>query len=263
MPEWKLNSLRVTLSRFFNFLYWRTGVKFFRIISNMLIRGLAVKIDDVVLILTNISDLLGQARPDYEKAVFDYVINYVSGEGRGKDQIVFIDVGANIGRYSLFLAKKFPKINVVAIEPDPEAFLALTKGIKINGLNNVIALNVAAFDIDGFVTIYRKRSPSISSIVDKENAFQTVKVVARCLDSIIKELGINQVDIVKIDVEGAELYVLRGFGNSIIKFKPRIIIEIKEFNRKEAFKFFEEVNYVCHHIPELSEYFICVPKSYR
>jgi FkbM family methyltransferase len=263
MPMWKLGGLRITLSRFFNFLYWRTGVEFFKIVSNMLIRGLAVKIDDVVLILTNISDLDEQARPDYEKAVFDYIIDYVYGEGCRKDKIVFIDVGANIGRYSLFLAKKFPKVNVVAIEPDPEAFLALVKGIKINGLNNVIALNAAAFDIDGFVTLYRKRSPSISSIVNKENAFQAIKVVSRRLDSIIKELGINQVDIVKIDVEGAEFYVLHGFRNGITRFKPRIIIEIKEFNKKEVFKFFEEVNYTCHHIPEdkSGEYFICVPKS--
>jgi len=263
MPAWKLSSLRITLSRFFNLLYWRTGVKFFRIVSNMLIRGLAVKIDDVVLILTNISDLDEQARPDYEKAVFDYIIDYVYSEGCRKDKIVFIDVGANIGRYSLFLAKKFPKVNVVAIEPGPEAFLALVKGIKINGLNNVIALNVAAFDIDGFVTLYRKHSPSISSIVSKENAFQAIKVASRRLDSIIKELDINQVDIVKIDVEGAELHVLQGFRSSITRFKPRIIIEIKEFNRKEVFKLFEEIDYMCHHIPEdeLDEYFICVPKS--
>jgi len=65
------------------------------------------------------------------------------------------------------------------------------------------------------------------------------------------------VDWVKIDVEGAELHVLRGFENDITRFKPKIIIEVKEFNRKGVFEFFKEVNYACHHIPEdeSGEYF--------
>jgi hypothetical protein len=56
---------------------------------------------------------------------------------------------------------------------------------------------------------------------------------------------------------------LRGFKDSIVKFKPKIIIEVKEFNRKEVFEFFEEVNYTCHRIPEdeSGEYFICAPRS--
>jgi FkbM family methyltransferase len=149
------------------------------------------------------------------------------------------------------------------VEPDPEAYSALVKGIKINDLNNVIALNVAASDVDGFVTLFRKRSPSISSIVDKTHVIETIRVRARRLDNIIQELNVNSVDIVKIDVEGAELHVLRGFKDSIVKFKPMIIIEVKEFNRREAFKFFEEVNYTCHHIPEdeSGEYFICTPRN--
>jgi hypothetical protein len=88
-------------------------------------------------------------------------------------------------------------------------------------------------------------------------------VEARPLDYVVNELGLKRVDWVKIDVEGAELHVLRGFKDSIVKFKPKIIIEVKEFNRKEVFEFFEEVNYTCHHTPEdeSGEYFICTPRS--
>ena len=79
----------------------------------------------------------------------------------------------------------------------------------------------------------------------------------------VNGLGIKRVGWVKIDVEGAELHVLREFRNGITRFKPRIVIEIKEFNKREVFKFFEEVNYVCHHIPEdeSGEYFICIPRE--
>lgn len=57
--------------------------------------------------------------------------------------------------------------------------------------------------------------------------------------------------------------MLRGFRNGIARFRPRAIIEVKEFNREGVFSFFREVNYECKHIPEdeSGEYFICVPKS--
>jgi hypothetical protein len=98
--------------------------------------------------------------------------------------------------------------------------------------------------------------PGIGRLMKVEN------VEAKPLDDVVNELGIKRVEWVKIDVEGAELHVLRGFRNSIIRFKPRIIIEIKEFNKEKVFKFFGEVDYVCRHIPEdeSGEYFICIPR---
>jgi len=57
--------------------------------------------------------------------------------------------------------------------------------------------------------------------------------------------------------------VLRGFKNGILRFKPKIVIEVKKFNREDVLRFFEEVSYACRNIPEdeSGEYFICVPKS--
>ena|GEM_PF-6323577 len=54
--------------------------------------------------------------------------------------------------------------------------------------------------------------------------------------------------------------MLREFRDGIAKFKPKIIIEVKDFNRKEVFKFFKELNYECKHISEdeSGEYFICI-----
>jgi signal recognition particle subunit SEC65 len=88
-------------------------------------------------------------------------------------------------------------------------------------------------------------------------------VEARPLDDVVNGLGLKCVDWVKIDVEGAKLHVLHEFKNGTTRFKPKIIIEVTEFNRKEVFEFFEEVNYTCHHIPEdeSGKYFICTPRS--
>ena len=256
-----LNNFRMILSRIFNFFYHRTKIIIFRRISNALVKGLEVNVDDVIIILTTISDLHYQAKPFYEKEMFNIIINDLySNEDK---EIVFIDVGANIGRYSLFLAKRFPKLKVIAIEPDPDAYSALAKGVKVNGLTNVIAVNIAVSDINGFTTLFKKYDASLSSIIDSTNTIKTIKVTTKRLDDVVGGLGLGRVDWVKIDVEGAELHVLRGFRSGIARFKPRVIIEVKGFNREGVFSFFREVNYECKHIPEdeSREYYVCVPKS--
>ena len=183
-----------------------------------------------------------------------------------KDDQVFIDVGAHVGKYALRIAKRNPRSMVIAIEPGHMQFSALIEGIKENKLNNVIPLNIAAWDSATRIKLMIYSATGTSSVMNMPGIGHLIRVEnvdAKPLDDVVNELGIKHVDWVKIDVEGAELHVLRGFRNGIIKFKPRVIIEIKEFNRREVFKFFDEVNYTCHHIPEdeSGEYFICVPKN--
>jgi len=183
-----------------------------------------------------------------------------------KDDQIFIDVGAHVGKYALRIAKRNPRSMVIAIEPGHMQFSALIDGIKKNKLKNVIPLNIAAWDSTTRLKLRMYSATGTSSVMNTPGIGHLIKVEnveAKPLDDAVNELGIKHVDWVKIDVEGAELHVLRGFRNGIIKFKPRVIIEIKEFNRKEVFKFFEEVDYSCHHIPEdeSGEYFICVPKN--
>ena len=181
---------------------------------------------------------------------------------------VFIDVGAHVGKYALRIAKRNPRSTVIAIEPGSLQFNALIDGINENKLKNIIPLNIAAWDsttklklkvysIDAGTSSVIPGMPGIGHLIRVEN------VEAKSLDDVVNELGLKRIDWVKIDVQGAELHVLRGFRNSITRFKPRIVIEIMEFNREKVFKFFEEVDYVCHHIPEDEPgmYFICVPKN--
>jgi FkbM family methyltransferase len=145
----------------------------------------------------------------------------------------------------------------------------LTEGIRKNKIKNIIPLNIAAFSTSTKLKLFVLEVHGCSTLIDDQTKYLSKRIIridevdARPLDDIVEKVGLKRIDWVKIDVEGAELHVLRGFRNGIIKFKPRVIIEIKEFNRREVFKFFEEVNYTCHHIPEdeSGEYFICVPKN--
>jgi hypothetical protein len=103
--------IRIFLARLFNFLYYRTKIKVFRVISNKLVKLIPVEIDGVIFYATSISDFYEQLRIDFEKQSFEYIINSLHNCLRNVDKqrkwCVFIDVGANIGRYSLYLAKSF------------------------------------------------------------------------------------------------------------------------------------------------------------
>jgi len=100
-------------------------------------------------------------------------------------------------------------------------------------LNNVIALNIALSDTNGFEVLWQKRGSAISSIVEHEDSFGAVKVVAKRLDSVVKELKIDRVDLIKVDVEGAEIKVIRGALNALARCRPMLIAEVRERNLDE------------------------------
>jgi len=187
---------------------------------------------------------------------------------RVKNGEVFIDVGAHVGKYALKVAKANPASLVIAIEPGKLQFNALIDGIRKNNLKNVIPLNIAAWDSATRLKlrVYSATGRStvvIDEIPDAGHLMRIEDVEAKPLDDVVEELGLGRVDWVKIDVEGAELHVLRGFRSGIARFRPRIIIEIAEFNREGVLNFFREFNYECKHIPEdeSGEYFICESKK--
>ena len=97
---------------------------------------------------------------------------------------------------------------VVAIEAQPDSFDMLNKNIKLNKLTNIIALNYAVYSGKTKVKLYSSYS------IIQERAGQSlqsyIEVSADTLDNLLREAGIDEVNWIKIDVEGAELDVLKG-----------------------------------------------------
>lgn len=132
-----------------------------------------------------------------------------------KKNFVVVDVGANIGYYTLLLAKICKK--VYAIEPDKMCFEILLKNIKENNLKNVVAINKAVSD----------KSGKEKFIVDSENlgnsrlgiGNETVETIK--LDDLIKE----KIDLIKIDVQGHEPLVIAGTKSIIAKYSPILFME--------------------------------------
>lgn len=123
-----------------------------------------------------------------------------------------IDVGAGIGEDAAVLSKLVgPTGKVVAIEAHPDTFACLQGTIALSGLNNVIAVDCAITDRDGTLTMSNSAEHLANSVI--KNGGEIV-VSARSLDSLLDELGIADVALLKMNIEGAEKPAMDGMNRA-------------------------------------------------
>lgn len=146
---------------------------------------------------------------------------------------VFLDIGSNIGEFTILVGLKLKdKGRVISIEAHPTNFRILKKNIKINKMKNVIPLNLACSNSNEELILYTGSGPTTHSLLPPNPNNQLplvcedgIKVKSRKLDDIIKNLKIDKVDLIKIDVEGAEEDVIKGGIELLKKSHPKIIFE--------------------------------------
>ena len=163
---------------------------------------------------------------------------------------VFVDIGANIGCYSLVAAGKVrPEGKVIAFEPVTEIHAKLKDNLKLNAMHWARAEKKAVFDKDGTVVLHLAGSDNLgmSSVHrhDAENG-RTEEVKTVCLDNYLVDAGVDRVDLIKIDIEGAELEALKGMTNILNHFRPALIIEVLDPDSaegKEVFDVLKTLNY--------------------
>jgi FkbM family methyltransferase len=144
---------------------------------------------------------------------------------------VFIDVGANAGYFTLLAAQKVgPRGKVLSVEADPSMASELRRNVEKNRFSNVIVGETACADHIGTVALYfSNTSNSGRASLSQVNAGTADSVSVPCtpLDVLVEQHHLERVDLVKIDVEGAELKVLYGMESTIRKFKPALILELE------------------------------------
>lgn len=129
--------------------------------------------------------------------------------------IVF-DIGAGIGETSLLFSRLVGGSGrVVAIEAHGQTFEKLEHLCRLNGLDNVTPLHLAASDREGEVLISDHDDYVLNTILDPGGS--TTSVTSRCLDDVADELGIEQIDLVKMNIEGAERPALLGMENMLAR----------------------------------------------
>lgn len=147
-----------------------------------------------------------------------------------KPGATFIDCGANIGYYSIMARSLVGAAGrVVAIEANPETFLLLERNLKLNNCGEAVhcALSSTIGELELFMPraggdVYSSLQKSM--LVGNENIV-SFRVQGRTLDEVVSSLNIKAVDVIKIDVEGGELDVLRSAAIVMQQFRPIIIIE--------------------------------------
>ena len=138
----------------------------------------------------------------------------------------FVDAGAHVGHWAIRASSLYKK--VVAFEPEPEANLVLRRNISRNHLNNISVFQLALSDHSGQALLYDYGFSSMHTIRPfyspdtKVAGNRTVPV--RRLDDFIVHLFRPMV--LKIDVEGSELDVLKGSSLSLSKFRPGVVVEV-------------------------------------
>lgn len=141
------------------------------------------------------------------------------------------DIGANIGLFTVTASKMVgPTGEVYAFEPEPENFGLLVRNVALNGCKNVRCLQVAVAETTGMVDLYRDPlnlgNHSLCQRNVTKNGPAAVTVRSRSLDSIIMEADPQaRVDLVKVDVQGAEGKVLRGARRVLSGSGCRILME--------------------------------------
>ena len=141
----------------------------------------------------------------------------------------FIDIGANIGHYSLLASSLVGRDGqVVAIEAAQWIHRILDKHVALNHRNNIRTVQVAAAAERGTVKLYPGHSGNIGKTSMIAHTGEAVEVQALPLSDILRDDEIRRARIIKIDVEGAELQVLRGLA-PLLRRLPQsveIIMEI-------------------------------------
>lgn len=152
-----------------------------------------------------------------------------------KEGDVVIDCGACIGLATLFFAQKVGKNGtVVAIEPEKTNFNFLIKTVDNNKdkFPNILPLNCAIYKKDSNLTLFLSKlnigSHTIYSNnkIEKKLTTNLEEIKAMKIDTIVKNLKLKKVDIIKIDIEGAEIDALLGAESTISFLKPKLIIAI-------------------------------------
>ena len=192
-----------------------------------------------------------------EKNEMKMLKNLVKRNYDGKSKMV--DVGANVGWYSINLAKSFPKSQIYSFEPISSTYDLLLSNIEMNELANITTIKAGISDYQGVATFYYdphvSANASLVNLDEKDNV-EKLSVPLVTLDKYFSQRSITP-DLLKIDVEGAELFVLKGSKQIISGHRPIIFTEMhrkwsSQFNYhpNQIIEFLNSFGYKCFRLKE-------------
>jgi len=187
----------------------------------------------------------------YEKHVMQYL------ESTLKPEAVVMDVGANIGFFTLAVLDKSEGSIVHAFEPSPGSFALLKATISRNNLTKRVIINQVACNHEPGEMDFHVHAANYGAFDGFQDTgyagvgeSKLIKVPVTTLDIYTKQVALDRLDLLKLDVEGAELFVLRGSRNVLSSLHPVVLFEVGYQNLRpygilptDIYRFFNDVGY--------------------
>ena len=162
----------------------------------------------------------------YEPNEFNYLASYL------KPGMVVVDAGANEGLYSLFASRRVGDAGLVlAVEPSPRELGCLRNNIARNHMSNIRVVPMALSDRTGRTILKLAEDEhagqnTLGEFVYDIQSAGTHEVEQRPLDTLLAQENVQRVDLIKADIEGAELALLVGARETLRRYKPTLLCEI-------------------------------------
>jgi FkbM family methyltransferase len=176
----------------------------------------------------------------YEKKEIEFWMNFV------KNKNVIFDIGANVGYFSIVASKLVDKKEgiIYSFEPISHTYDRAYLNIKLNGYTNINLFKKAISDKNDKIEINIGNAENwgMSSITNHDYLSGKTEVVETIsLDSFVEQYKIKNIDIIKIDIEGSEIFAIKGMQSVLSKIRPVILIEILENNLSKVNSSKEEI----------------------
>lgn len=168
---------------------------------------------------------------------------------------VVFDIGANIGDTALHIAHMLKNSGTVyAFEPSPKVFRRLEVNAGLNPFTNLKLYNMAMGDDEGQLSFVSTREEHTGGAFVSKVLKTDTQVKVTTLDKFVEQNNISQIDLIKIDTEGFEVFIIKGAENTLKKLKPTIFMEVSEdllhragTSGQQLISLFESINYRCSH----------------
>jgi len=251
--------------------YYFTLFEFAKDLKNSNVKEIAIKDNSVVITTRKENILLNCLAGEMTSAIGQLILagtekneqemmtallrEMIKNKGGNNSNVIFFDIGANIGWYSIYFEKLFKQLQIHAFEPVKTAYEQFLKNMSLNQSGFIHAHNFGLADKNGAVDFYV--SPSLLAASSLADTFQTndkikVKGEIRRLDDYCNKNDILP-DFIKCDVEGAELLVFKGAEKILSEARPLVMMELlrkwsKCFNYhpNDVIDLFNKKNYFCY-----------------
>jgi len=190
---------------------------------------------------------MSNVSPAFERRDIDYLLKLIYKLKNEDKKILFLDIGANIGTFTITVGNKFKdyeNLHIIAFEPASSSYALLKENINLNNLQEKVEIyDFALFNEDdkeiGFRFNYE--APGSSSLKLSGSGTDSKRVITRTLDYVIgKKIDDYDVIVFKIDVEGVETEVLKG-AKEILNSSKEVYLLVEDFVNPAVINYLERI----------------------